>query len=160
MALKSLNQLRWLHMGLLALVRAWHRHVRGVRMGNGSRASLAARLRQRRKGLIAVGPETLIAFEALILTHDPVTGADMPVSIGGRCFIGGGCTILPGVTVGDESIVAAGAVVMTDVPPRSVVAGNPARVIRSGIKVRRFGRLEGADDKTRALYGKVMGDGG
>ena len=60
--------------------------------------------------------------------------------------------IMPGVTVGDESIVAAGAVVFDDVPPRSIVAGNPARVIRSDIKVGRFGRLDGADDNTRRLY--------
>lgn len=157
MALKSLNQLRWLHVRLLAMMRAWHRHARGVRMGEGSRASLAARLRQRRRGLITVGADTLIAFEVLILTYDPISDEDRPVKIGRRCFIGGASTIMPGVTVGDESIVAAGAVVMADVPSRSIVAGNPARVIRSGIKVGRYGRLEGADDMTRQLYGKVMG---
>ncbi|MGJ4844458.1 acyltransferase [Leifsonia sp. Le1] len=44
-------------------------------------------------------------------------------------FIGMAATILPGVTVGAGSIVGAGSVVTRDVPPRSIVAGNPARVI-------------------------------
>ncbi len=44
--------------------------------------------------------------------------------------IGSGATILPNVTVGESAIVGAGSVVTTDVPPRSVVAGNPAKLIR------------------------------
>lgn len=47
------------------------------------------------------------------------------------CWLGGNCIILDGVTVGEGSIVAAGAVVTKNVPPYSIVAGNPARVIRS-----------------------------
>jgi hypothetical protein len=46
-------------------------------------------------------------------------------------FIGRGATILPGVTIGPRAIVGAGAVVSKDVPPNSVVAGNPARFIRT-----------------------------
>jgi carbonic anhydrase/acetyltransferase-like protein (isoleucine patch superfamily) len=52
-----------------------------------------------------------------------------PVLIEDDCFIGRGAIVLMGVTVGRGSIVGAGAVVTTDVPPGSVVAGNPARVI-------------------------------
>jgi acetyltransferase-like isoleucine patch superfamily enzyme len=44
--------------------------------------------------------------------------------------IGANATILPGVTIGESAMVAAGAVVTKDVPPRALVAGNPARVIR------------------------------
>ena len=49
-----------------------------------------------------------------------------PVTIGNDVWIGGHSTILPGVTIGDGAVVAAGAVVTKDVPPRSLVAGNPA----------------------------------
>lgn len=48
---------------------------------------------------------------------------------------------MPGVVIGDGSIVAAGSVVTKDVPARSIVAGNPARVIRSDIDTGPYGRL-------------------
>lgn len=46
------------------------------------------------------------------------------------CAIGGGVTICPGVEIGQESIVAAGAVVTKDISPRKIVAGNPAKEIK------------------------------
>jgi acetyltransferase-like isoleucine patch superfamily enzyme len=54
-----------------------------------------------------------------------------PVAIGDNVWIGAHAIILPGVTVGDNSVVAAGSVVRDDVPPNTVVSGNPARVVRS-----------------------------
>ncbi|MBN1530836.1 MAG: hypothetical protein JW895_17375 [Thermoleophilaceae bacterium] len=51
------------------------------------------------------------------------------VEIGDDVFLGTGCIVLRGVTVGAGSVVGAGAVVTRDVPPGSVVAGNPARVL-------------------------------
>jgi len=59
-----------------------------------------------------------------------VLGPPRPVRIGDGVFLGTGATILPGVTVGPCSLVAAGAVVDADVPENAVVAGNPARVVR------------------------------
>ena len=52
------------------------------------------------------------------------------VSIGHDVWLGSGCMILSGVTVGHGAVVAARAVVARDVPPYAVVAGNPARVVR------------------------------
>jgi acetyltransferase-like isoleucine patch superfamily enzyme len=53
-----------------------------------------------------------------------------PIRLGRNSWVGFGACILPGVTIGEGSIVAARSVVAADVPPFVVVAGNPARVIR------------------------------
>ncbi|MCX8160023.1 MAG: N-acetyltransferase [Candidatus Saccharicenans sp.] len=55
----------------------------------------------------------------------------IPTLVKKRASIGSGATILAGVTIGEEAIVGAGSVVTKDVPPRTVVAGNPARVLRT-----------------------------
>ena len=53
-----------------------------------------------------------------------------PVHLKRNCWIGAGATILPGVTVGENAVVAAGAVVTKNVEPNTVVGGNPAKIIR------------------------------
>ena len=68
------------------------------------------------------------------VTADPAKRADIvpaPVVIGAGAWIGSNATILPGVTIGDGAVVAAASVVTKDVPPRTVVVGSPARVIRT-----------------------------
>src|SRR5262249_55188027 len=57
-------------------------------------------------------------------------GDDLPVTVEDDVWIGARSTILKGVTVGRGAIVAAGAVVVSDVPPYSIVAGVPARVVK------------------------------
>ena len=57
--------------------------------------------------------------------------AAQPIRIGNDVWIGGGAIVLPGVTIGDAAVIGAGSVVTRDVPPRSVVAGNPARLRRT-----------------------------
>ena len=53
------------------------------------------------------------------------------IRIGNDVWIGGGALVLPGVTIGDRSIVGAGSVVVHNVPPESLVVGNPARIVRT-----------------------------
>lgn len=57
-------------------------------------------------------------------------GYAIPIHIGNDVWIGGSSVILPGVTIGDNSVVAAGSVVTKDVPANVIVAGNPARKIK------------------------------
>lgn len=80
---------------------------------------------------VLIGHNTVIAT----LNHDQdfrrrSSLIPKPVRICREVWIGAGCVICPGVTVGEHSIVAAGAVVTKDVPPDVVVAGVPARVIK------------------------------
>ena len=80
---------------------------------------------------VLVGPQTIIAT----LNHDPnpeMRGGMIPkpVKIGDKVWLGARVTICPGVTIGEGAIVGAGAVVTKDVPPRTVVAGVPAKVIK------------------------------
>lgn len=53
-----------------------------------------------------------------------------PITIGDDCWVGGAAIICPGVTIGNNAVVGAGAVITRDVEPYMVVAGNPAKVIR------------------------------
>lgn len=55
----------------------------------------------------------------------------LPITIGNNVWIGGGVQICPGVTIGEGAVIGAGSVVTRDVPPHTVVAGNPARAIKS-----------------------------
>lgn len=89
------------------------------------------------QGGIEIGNNVLIGQQVVIATinHDlsPDKRANMllaPVKIGNRVWIGAHATILAGTTVGDNAVIAAGAVVTKDVPKNSVVAGVPATIIK------------------------------
>ena len=110
--------------------------------------------------LISVGDDFLVNYNVTILDRAPVIIGDSvliapgtvittvnhalspkkrrenictakPVTIGSNVWIGANCTILPGVTIGNDAVIAAGAVVNRDVPPRAVVGGVPARVLKT-----------------------------
>lgn len=89
---------------------------------------------------IHIQENCLIASGVTILSHDHCKRVNnqpllADTYIGKRCFIAVGATILPGVKIGDEVIVGAGAVVTRDVPSNVIVAGNPARIIRENIRM-------------------------
>lgn len=107
--------------------------------------SLSARFDRTYPKGVHVGEFSYVAFEAVILCHDRTRGLYLDTVIESNCFIGARSLVLPGVTVGRGSIVAAGAVVTKDVPPYSIVAGNPAVVIRSDIDTGRYGRMSAAN---------------
>lgn len=79
--------------------------------------------------LVTIGNYSVIGKGSQLTTHCPIRGP-RPVTIGEYVWIGFGVTILPGVTVGDHSVIGAGSVVTKDIPPYSISAGNPARVLR------------------------------
>ncbi len=96
---------------------------------------------------IHIGAYTLVASGAVILSHEHCKRVqdNQPylthTFIGTRCFIGINAIILPGIVIGDEVIVGAGAVVTKNVPSKCIVAGNPAKIIRTGICMTEFAAL-------------------
>ena len=87
------------------------------------------------RGGVTIEDNAMIAANAQIITnnHDPYDRPVLlckPVVIRENAWVGAGATILPGVTVGKNAIVAAASVVTKDVPDCAVVAGNPAKVVK------------------------------
>lgn len=81
---------------------------------------------------VQIGPSVKLTSENHPLDpNDRKTVILQPILIKRNAWIGAGATILPGVTVGENAIVAAGAVVSRDVPPNTVVAGIPAKVVKT-----------------------------
>ncbi|MBQ6649347.1 MAG: acyltransferase [Muribaculaceae bacterium] len=91
------------------------------------------------KDKIEIGQNSTLAYGVMVLTSADPNGPHnklsklyppikAPVTIGNDCWIGARSVILPGVTIGDCSIVAAGSVVTKDVQPKTLVAGVPAIV--------------------------------
>lgn len=109
----------------------------GKNLSLGKEVFLNAGCRFQDQGGITIGNGVLIGHNVVLstLNHDPAPARrawlhPAPIVIGDRVWIGSNATVLPGVTIGDGAIVAAGAVVTKDVAPNTVVAGVPARLLR------------------------------
>lgn len=88
------------------------------------------------RGGITIDDDAMIAANAQLISnnhdlHDHALLVCKPVHICRNAWIGAGATILPGVTVGENAVVAAGAVVTKDVEANTIVGGNPAKFIKS-----------------------------
>lgn len=116
-----------------------------------ARISTKARLDKTNPTGVHIGARTAVTLGATVLAHDGSRKLHTDTWIGEDCFIGCGAIIMPGVRIGDQVIVAAGAVVTQDIPSHSVAAGNPAIVIKSGI------RLEGGRLASRQWSRKPVG---
>jgi maltose O-acetyltransferase len=93
---------------------------------------------------ITLGAQTQLgpAVQLYTATHPldaaaRVAGPELarPIAVGARVWIGGGTIVLPGVTIGDDTVVGAGSVVTRDLPAGVVAVGNPCRVVRELVPV-------------------------
>lgn len=130
------NLVRWAPRGVILPLHRW----RGVRIGRDCFVDPTAILETAYPENITIEDDVRITAGAIIMTHikaphffretgimPPVL---KPVVLEEHCFIGVGAIVLPGVTVGRAAVVASGAVVVSNVPPFTMVGGNPAKVIR------------------------------
>jgi acetyltransferase-like isoleucine patch superfamily enzyme len=141
-------------LGIHDTLRALHawclRNLAENDIGRGTRIALRAYIDLTNPHGVHIGDGTRIEAGAAILAHDPSLPFHTQTHIGRNCLIGMRALIMPGVTVGDQSIVVAGSLVKTDVPAGSIVAGSPARVVRSGIRTSKYGVLLYAGEDTSA----------
>ena len=97
-------------------------------LGHGCRIMVSGRVTIGNHCRIAAGVSIFDAIgPAIGRASAPAAGAIEPVTIQDNVWIGGQAIIFPGVTIGEGSVVSAGAVVTSEVPPYSIVAGHPAR---------------------------------
>jgi acetyltransferase-like isoleucine patch superfamily enzyme len=133
------------------IVMSFHAKCRRVLAGNDigkdTRIGLHTYIDMTNPRGVHIGDGTLVETGAIVLAHDPVRYFHAHTYIGRNCLIGMRAMVMPGVTIGDHSIVLPGSLVKTDVPGRSMVAGAPAQVVRSGIRTGKHGILldAGAD---------------
>lgn len=115
----------------------------GMHIARNARISFGTKLDKTHPKGIYVGEESYIASGAIVFTHDFSRGIHKDTYIGKRCFIGANAIIMCGVTIGDEVVVGSGAIVTKDVPSNCIVAGNPARIIKSNIHTEKYGKIKG-----------------
>lgn len=120
-----------------------HRYVKlsayGGRIEIGSNSYIGDRTEIHAGELVKIGNGVNIAWDCNILDRDyhAFNGEQeviKPVVIEDNVWIGVGSLILKGVTIGEGAVVAAGSVVTRDVPPKCLVAGNPAKIIKENVR--------------------------
>lgn len=105
--------------------------------------SLKARLDKTNPKGIYIGKKSVITTGVVILTHNYVKGDGtfVDTKIGDNVFIGVNSIIMPGVAIGNNIIIGAGSVVTKDVLDFSIVAGNPARILRKDKNIGEYGQF-------------------
>jgi exopolysaccharide acyltransferase PssR len=134
-----------IHNALMTFHAKCRRVLAGNDIGTDTRIGLHAYIDLTHPRGVHIGDGTLVESGAIVLAHDPVRYFHPHTYIGRNCLIGTRAMVMPGVTIGDQSIVLPGSLVKADVPAGSMVAGAPARVVRSGIRTGKHGVLLDAD---------------
>ena len=115
--------------------------ARGIKIGNNCHISPYVQLDWLYPSQISIGDNVAIGSNTMIFAHINIGTNEflkkekyprrvMPVNIKSGAWINPGCIIIAGITIGENSIVSVGSVVVNDVPDYCIVAGNPARVVK------------------------------
>jgi len=149
---------RFLRNRIIGLQLFVYRRLLGMDIGNDVCISLRAKVDFTNPRGVHIGDGTYVTFDSVILSHDMSRLLHLNTYIGKNCFIGAKAIIMPGVRVGDSCIVGSGAVVTRDVASGSIVAGNPAQIVKTGIVTSKWGILKEASARGTA-YTRESTDG-
>lgn len=125
-------------------VKNWiYRRVLGMKVGKETSFALMVMVDVFFPERITIGDNCIVGYNSTLLTHEYLIKEYRlgDIVIGSHVMIGANVTILPGVTIGDHAVVAAGSVVHRDVPAHARVGGNPLRELGSG------GASEGSEER-------------
>jgi acetyltransferase-like isoleucine patch superfamily enzyme len=130
------NLVRVAPIGIRNVLHRW----RGVKMGRDCFIDPNAILETAYPENITLGDDVRVTAGAIVMTHIKaphllrdkgyVPTVLKPVVLSSHCFIGVNAVVMPGVTVGEGAVVTSGSVVLADVPPYTMVSGNPARIVK------------------------------
>jgi len=116
-------------------LRVFLHRLRGVQIGKGVWIGHGSLIETAYPSLVRIGDNVTIGIRTTIVAHFQEVGG---VTIEDNVYIGACALILPGITIGEGAVVAAGSVVTASVPPRTLVQGNPAkRFAKCGIPLER-----------------------
>ena len=141
-------KLRMIPTRIIQKIRYWKYRIKGYDIDSSTQMERGLNLDRINAKGIHIGADTIITSKVTILSHylraleytdkagnkrTKYTGEVCDTYIGKSCVIGVGAVIMGGVRIGDYCIVGSGAVVTKDVPDNTIVAGNPAKVIKENI---------------------------
>lgn len=132
----------WLYSKLVRFVAWKYRRLYGMDIGEGTRISRKAKLDvgANPKG-VHIGSYSRIAGGVIFLAHDDCRKMKADTYLGSCCFVGARTIIMPGVVIGNEVVIGAGSIVTKDIPDNCIAAGNPAKVIKTGVRCEKWGRI-------------------
>ena len=120
------------------------RKIRRVDLGEKCMVSWRSSIDRLHPKGVHIGSYTRVALDAWIIAHDYSRGKQLKCDtyIGHHCVIGGRAIILPGLKIGNHVFVAAGSVVTKDFPDHCMIAGNPAKIIKTGVVISDLTQIE------------------
>lgn len=111
-------------------IRVWLHRKRGVQIGQDVFISIAVIIDTEYPEKVSIGNNVTLGIRSTIIAHfNDQVNSGVTVKIEDDVYIGPGVIILPNVIIGKGSVISAGSVVKTSIPPKSMVAGNPAKIV-------------------------------